>query len=200
MQPLGSGHLEARIVEVAQSTEGHGVNRVTASTIVRLLRNCSVYQFHDTSDSSDLKTKWDVSESNQLRSNGGNLAAVLHRLEQRDVRRYELICQQIGRVLPGFDRFDIEEDYGKVLLRWRAKWTRKNYRSAPDLGRVAALFRFGDIVELAPGNVAWRHSVGRAGTRVAPGGGRFDRRHDRGALQTKAGHRGNPISPVGRHF
>ena len=124
-QPLGSGHLEARIVEVAQSTEGHGVNRVTASTIVRLLRNCSVYQFHDTSDSSDLKTKWDVSESNQLRSNGGNLAAVLHRLEQRDVRRYELICQQIGRVLPGFDRFDIEEDYGKVLLRWRAKWTRK---------------------------------------------------------------------------
>ena len=53
----------------------------------------------------------------------GNLTAVLHRLEQRDVRRSELVCQQIGRILPGFDRFDMEEDYGKVLLSWRAKWS-----------------------------------------------------------------------------
>ena len=42
-QLLGSGHLEVRIVEVAQSTEGQGVNRLTASTIVRSLRNRSVY-------------------------------------------------------------------------------------------------------------------------------------------------------------
>ena len=131
-QYLDSGHREAKIIEVAQSVEDPGVNdpgvnRLTARTIVNLLRNCSIYQFHDTSDSSDVKSTWDVGENHQLRSHGGNLAAVLYRLEQQDLRRYELICAQIGRILPGFDRFTIEEDYGRVLLRWKAKWTRKTF-------------------------------------------------------------------------
>ena len=138
-QYLESGHREARIVEVAQSRPNPfvdlrylvnpipPVNPATASVIVNLLRNCSVYQFHDTSDSSSFKGSWDMTENHQLRSHGGNLAAVLHRLEQRDVRRYELICKQIARILPGFDRFAIEPDYGKVLLRWKAKWTDKTF-------------------------------------------------------------------------
>ena len=146
-QYLASGQLEAQIVDVAQSGTYQelgafsvralvdaaqsgaypNVNAITASVIVNLLRNCSVYQFHDTSDSSNFKNTWDMTENHQLRSNGGNLAAVLRRLEQRDVRRYELICKQIARVLPGFDRFAIEPDYGKVLLRWKAKWTDKTF-------------------------------------------------------------------------
>lgn len=124
-QSLESGHRETRIVEAAYSTGVSGVNPVTASVIVNLLRSCSVYQFHNTSDSSNFKTKWDVSDSGQLRSHGGNLAAVLYRLEQEDVQRYELICRHIERILPGFDRFAIEEDYGRVLLRWKAKWSGK---------------------------------------------------------------------------
>ena len=126
-QYLASGQLEAQIVDVAQSGAYLAVNATTASVIVNLLRNCSVYQFHDTSNSSSFKGSWDMSESHQLRSHGGNLAAVLYRLEQRDVRRYELICKQIRRILPGFDRFAIEPDYGKVLLRWKAKWTDKTF-------------------------------------------------------------------------
>ena len=121
-QPLESGNREAKIVEAAQSGESSGVNPTTARVIVNLLRNCSVYQFHDTSDTSEFKKNWDVLENNQLRSHGGNLAAVLYRLEHHDVRRYEMICRHIGRILPGFDRFAIEESYGKVFLRWRAKW------------------------------------------------------------------------------
>ena len=126
-QYLPSGQLEAQIVDVAQSGAYPNVNAITASVIVNLLRNCSVFQFHDTSDSSNFKNTWDMTENHQLRSNGGNLAAVLYRLEQRDVRRYELICKQIARVLPGFDRFAIEPDYGKVMLRWKAKWTDKTF-------------------------------------------------------------------------
>ena len=124
-QYLGSAHEEAKIVEAAQSPTFPGVNPVTASVIVNLLRNCAVHQFHDTSDDSDIKKTWQVSEGHRLRSNGANLAAVLHRLEQQDIRRYELICRQIARILPGFDRFAMEEDYGRVLLRWRAKWSDK---------------------------------------------------------------------------
>ena len=114
------GYREAKIVEAAQSD-------ITASVIVRLLRNCSVYQFHDTSDDSNFKKKWDANDNNYLRRHGGNLAAVLHRLEQEDIKRYERICQHISRVLPVFDRFQIEESYGKVLLRWKAKWTDKTF-------------------------------------------------------------------------
>ena len=127
-QYLESGYREAEIVNAARSGERmYGVNPTTASVIVNLLRNCSVYQFHDTSDTSNFKIRWDVDDNNSLRSHGGNLAAVLYRLEREDIKRFNLICRHIGRVLPGFDRFEIEESYGKVLLRWRAKWSDKTF-------------------------------------------------------------------------
>ena len=122
-----SGYGEARIVEAAQSKRDLGVNSDTASSIVGLLRNCATYQFHDTSDESSFKKRWDVEDNNYLRRHGGNLAAVLHRLEQEDLRRFKLICHYVGRVLPVFDRFVIEESYGKVSLRWKAKWTDKTF-------------------------------------------------------------------------
>ena len=126
-QSFEGGHREARIVEVAQSTEYPGFNRQTAFVIVQLLRNCAIYQFHDTSGDSNFKKFWDAYDNTRLRSHGGNLAAVLYRLEQEDIRRYELICRQIGRILPGFDRFAIEESHGKVELRWKAKWADKTF-------------------------------------------------------------------------
>ena len=126
-QHLGSSHTEARLVEAAQSHDVFGVNPVTVRVIVTLLRRCSVFQFHDTSDSSGIKIRWDTNDSNYLRSNGGNLAAVLLRLEREDLSRYEMICRHITRVLPTFDRFDIEDSYDKVLLRWKGKWTDKTF-------------------------------------------------------------------------
>ena len=120
-QPIGSGHTEAKIVKAAQSVASFNINQKTAGVLVHLLRRCAVYQFHDTSDNSPLKKKWESEENNYLRSDGGNLAAVLLRIEQRNLRLFESICDYIRRVLPIFDRFQIKEDYGKVLLRWKAK-------------------------------------------------------------------------------
>ena len=122
-----SGYPEAKIVEAAQSEVHLGVNSYTASYIVKLLRNCATYQFHDTSDESNLKKRWDVEDNNYLRSHGGNLASILYRLEQEDLKRFKLICHYIGRILPVFDRFVIEDSYGKVSLRWKAKWTDKTF-------------------------------------------------------------------------
>lgn len=117
---LGSGHAEAKIIEERSSDK-------TAKVIVWLLNNCAVYQFHDTSDSSNFKKKWEAEDNNYLKSHGGNLAAVLYRLEQEDSKRFDLICRQINRVLPVFDRFQIEESYGKVSLRWKAKDTSQTF-------------------------------------------------------------------------
>ena len=126
-QHLGSGHTEAKIVEVIPPHAPLANHRFTTQFIVGLLRSCSVYQFHDTSDSSNFKKRWDVEDNNQLLSHGGNLAAILYRLEREDIKRFDLICKHIGRILPGFDRFVIEESYGKVLLRWKAKRMDKTF-------------------------------------------------------------------------
>ncbi|BDB69046.1 chromosome segregation protein SMC [Comamonas thiooxydans] len=90
----------------------------TAKTVVNLLRQCSTYQFHDTSPNSAIHNRWDITESFRLRSDGGNLAAVLLNLRSTDGKRYELIVKQIRRVLPVFKDFVLEEEAGKVLLRW----------------------------------------------------------------------------------
>ncbi len=124
-EDLQSGHREAAIVDARYG--GSYLNSMTASAIVNLLRDCATFQFHDTSDGSNFKKRWDVEDNNRLRSQGGNLAAILHRLEQEDSKRYEMICRHIGRVLPVFDRFEIEPSYGKVLLRWKAKDTDKTF-------------------------------------------------------------------------
>ena len=128
-QHLGSGYGEAKITDATADGSSLGTphNPTTARTIVHLLRDCGTFQFHDTSSDSNFKKLCDTSDNNYLRSHGGNLAAILYRLEQEDPHRFDLICRHIGRVLPVFDRFAIEESYGKVLLRWKAKWTDKTF-------------------------------------------------------------------------
>lgn len=124
---FGGGQREAEIVGAAMLWDAINLRTVATWEIVNLLGNCAIYQFHDTSDSSNFKQRWDVEDNNYLRNHGGNLAAVLYRLEREDVRRYEVICRHIGRILPGFDRFVLEESYGKVLLRWQSKGTDKTF-------------------------------------------------------------------------
>ena len=127
---LEAGGREALIVEAGQSREAAqttGVHPQTARTVTHLLRNCASYQFHNTGVSSSFTKKWDAGDHAYMRADGGNLPAILLRLEREDLRRYERVCRHIRRVLPGFDRFDIEEQYGKVALRWRSRHSDKTY-------------------------------------------------------------------------
>ena len=149
-QFLGSGHLEAKIVEAAQSPEPSDVNQTTARIIVNLLRGCAVYQFHDTSDGSNFKKRWDAEDNNYLRAHGGNLAAVLLRLEREDVQRFEMICRHTGRVLPVFDRFQIEESHGKVLLRWKAKGMDKTFGAHLTSDGSLRFFALATLLNLPP--------------------------------------------------
>ena len=114
----GSDHREAKITD---KTTGDGVRPRTARALVDLFRRCPIYQFHDTSFDSRMKISSDATDAGRLRGDGANLAAVLLLLERKDRPRLDLICQYIGLAVPGFDRFQIEEQYGKVLLRWKIK-------------------------------------------------------------------------------
>ena len=147
---LGSGHSEALLVEAAQVGGIDGVDTTAARAILQLLRDCVVYQFHDTSDNSKFKQLWDVSDCAQLRSHGGNLAPVLMRLEREKFRLYDLICRQIGRMVPGFERFDLVEQYGKVALRWKAKGSEQTYGAHLTSDGSLRLFALATLLYLPP--------------------------------------------------
>ena len=149
-QYLDSGHREAQLTKATRGSDQQRVNARTARVVLHLLRNCTVYQFHDTSYFSNLKKSWDASENARLRSDAGNLAAILYRLEQEDSRRYKFICLQIARVLPDFDRFDIEERYGKVMLRWRPKWGDKTIGAHLTSDGSLRFFALATLLNLPP--------------------------------------------------
>ena len=122
-QDLGNGHREANLPLAEHFREFSHLDQAAAAEIVKVLRNCVVYQFHNTDDHSYLRQNADVTEGNVLRINGGNLPAVLYQMEREDRRRYERICRYIGRILPGFAHFDLEENQFKVALRWQSDWS-----------------------------------------------------------------------------
>lgn len=111
-QSLGSGHDEANVVAPPSF-----VNSTTAGVIASLLKNCSVFQFHDTSDQSPIKKRWDIKDNVRFRQHGGNLGPILFRLQQEDIKRYELICMFISDMLPEFRTFALEDEFGRVYLR-----------------------------------------------------------------------------------
>ena len=113
-----SGHSEAGIVRVTHPT---------ARFITHALTRCAIYQFHDTSDTSQFKQYWQKTANNVLRSHGGNLAAVVYRLQHEHKERLDMICRQIKRVLPVFDCFQLQETNDKVLLQWKAAGTPQTF-------------------------------------------------------------------------
>ena len=125
-QSVGSGHTEAKIRAAARGQVPE-VDAKTAGVIHHLLKDCGTFQFHDTSASASMKQRWDVSDSRGLRSDGGNLAAVLFRLERDCPDRFEWVQDNIRRVLPSFDHFVIEDEHGRVLLRWRGTASDKTF-------------------------------------------------------------------------
>jgi predicted ATPase len=60
-----------------------------------------------------------------MRSDGGNLAAVLLDLRESDGPRYQQLVRQIQRVFPTLENFVLEPVAGKVLLRWKSKYSDK---------------------------------------------------------------------------
>ena len=120
---LGSAHREANLVLAAQSNEFSHLDKTAAAAIVRVLRQCIVFQFHNTDYRSAIRRGARLKSGGKLKFDAGNLAAVLYRMELEDLKRYERICRYIQRILPGFDQFDLVEHEGKVALRWLSDWS-----------------------------------------------------------------------------
>jgi predicted ATPase len=112
-----TGHREAMLIEKAE--EGHEAARVVRD----LLRQCVVYQFHNTSETARIRQRWDTQDNRHLKEDGANLAPFLLRLRASQPLAYRRIVSTIRQVLPFFADFFLEPTNGMVLLQWQERDT-----------------------------------------------------------------------------
>ena len=133
IKPDDSGHGKGLILDASRpESEFFHVARSSRATegqklAADLLEGSVLYQFHDTSDVSPMKTWWDAEEKHRLLEHAGNLPSVLLHLSHHHKERFDSICYYVSRTLPGFRRFQVDEAHGKTFLRWEANGSRKTF-------------------------------------------------------------------------
>ena len=121
---LGAGHKESQLISKAE--EGN----TTASMILGMLRRIIVHQFHDTSPTARIRTKWNADDGRWLKEDAGNLGAFLYRLQSAEPKYYQRIVETIRLILPFFATFELQPEYGSVLLRWRERGTDRFFNAS----------------------------------------------------------------------
>jgi predicted ATPase len=82
-----------------------------------------VHQFSDTSATSRIRNKWPVDDGIRLKEDAANLAPFLYRLHEHYPKYYRRIVETIRLILPFFDDFELEPEFGSLLLRWLERGT-----------------------------------------------------------------------------
>jgi predicted ATPase len=91
----------------------------TAKVIHRILANCKVYQFHDSSAESPIRQSSRIEFADYLQSEGNNLASFLYALKKYYPANYHRIVGYIRQIVPQFNDFHLEpNEKGYVMLRW----------------------------------------------------------------------------------
>jgi predicted ATPase len=113
---LGGGHPETRIGDmVAQGNQ-------TAKVFRRILNDCRVYHFHDTSPTARVRQFCYIGDNRWLMPDAGNLAALLYAYQQKGDPAYRRIVSTVKKVMPEFADFDLQPDRlnpREIALNWR---------------------------------------------------------------------------------
>ncbi len=120
VRKLGGGVRESLLQETADKGDK------TCRVILSLLRNCRVFQFHDTSPTAKIRTGGYVDDAQYLRSDAGNLAAFLKAMQHGASKQkyYDRIVEHIRMMVPQFGDFDLNlspENDKYIRLNWREK-------------------------------------------------------------------------------
>jgi predicted ATPase len=108
---LGSGG-ESRLL-------AHAAGSHASLLISNTLRRSIVHHLSDTSNTSRMKQKWSVDDSIRLKEDAGNLAPFLYRLQRTQPPYYQRIVETTRLILPFFAGYELQPEYGYLLLRWR---------------------------------------------------------------------------------
>jgi len=113
---LGSGHKETKLNEFAERGDK------TVIVIRRILRDCQVFQFHDTSENSRIRKEAYINDNRFLYKDAGNLAAYLYMLKERHPESYKRIVSTIKLAAPHFQDFVLEPSKlnpNNIILNWK---------------------------------------------------------------------------------
>jgi predicted ATPase len=100
------------------------------------LKEFQVYHFHDTSDSSPIKSPSAVDDTLALRKDGSNIAAFLLHLKNRHFKHYLRIQKMIQAIAPFFGEFVLNPTTApspQVKLAWKEKGNYDKYFDAYSL-------------------------------------------------------------------
>lgn len=130
---LGAGYSESKLPEIAKSSQ-EGKKTKSCKIIWNLLKSCRVYQFHDTSNLAKIRNYGYIGDNEYLRSDAGNLAAFLHRMQKTKEweKYYQRIVRYIRMIIPQFGDFilkpsPLNED--QIRLDWNESGS--DYRFGP---------------------------------------------------------------------
>ena len=93
-----------------------------AKWVKAYLESFNTYHFHDTSDTSPLRTPATLNDNIILREDGGNLAAFLYFLQEKHNKHFRRIEHLIKSVAPYFEKFQLQPDRlneERINLEWR---------------------------------------------------------------------------------
>lgn len=110
----GAGHRAPQLLI-------HAANDDTARVILSILRRFNVYQFHNTSTTARIRTKWNTNDKRFLKEDGANIAPLLYRLKREESNCYRRIVDTLRLILPFFSDFELEPEYSSLLLAWRER-------------------------------------------------------------------------------
>lgn len=85
--------------------------------------DCCVFHFCSSAAEANVNKRWGIEDSARLRPDGGNLAPVLLSIKENELPRYQSIVRQIQQVFPGFGDFALNDEYGRVLLHWKPRFS-----------------------------------------------------------------------------
>lgn len=110
----GAGHRAPQLLAHSNSDD-------TARITLSILRKFNVYQFHNTSTTARIRTKWNVNDNRFLKEDGANIAPLLYRLKNEEGHCYQRIVDNLRLILPFFSDFELEPEHNSLLLAWRER-------------------------------------------------------------------------------
>lgn len=113
---IGAGHAESKLAEYAEAE-----NSKTARVALRLLQNCRLFHFHDTSGDAPIRHAAYVDANRFLFPDAGNVASMLYLFEQKHPAVFRRITGAVRQMIPAFHSFLLEPsklNQNQILLKW----------------------------------------------------------------------------------
>jgi predicted ATPase len=119
-------HLDPGLKESGLYERTKNPNAKVEKVIFKLLKNCQVFQFHDTSKEARIRNSGYINDTEFLRSDDGNLAAFLYSIKkQKDGENfYNRIVRYIQMAMPQFEDFVLTpspQNKNYIILNWKEK-------------------------------------------------------------------------------